>query len=92
MERVKTTDCQAELRRLLTTGPPVFLADANGFPLLPGDTHVDKLWYAADGSERTAKLVGAVEGDERDKLWNELREFLIEEGKEQGDEQEDGGK
>ena len=27
MERVKKTDCQAELRRLLATGPPVWVSD-----------------------------------------------------------------
>jgi hypothetical protein len=90
VERVKTTDCQAELRRLLVVGPPVSVSDANGFPLLEGDTHVVRLWYALDNQERSAMLNGAVEGEERETLWNELREFLIVEGKEEGD--DDDGK
>jgi hypothetical protein len=53
------------------------------------DTHVCKLWFAVDGQERTAKLKGAVEGEEREKLWNELREFIIVEGKEEGDDDDD---
>ena len=123
LERVKTTDCQAELRRLLQGGPPIWLSDRHALPLplplpLPNnnnkkdnkdttkndkngadgetiaaaavaavaeDTHVCALWYAGDDTEVSAKLVGAVEGDDRDNLWTELKEFLVEEGKEPGD-------
>ena len=88
VERVKKTDCQAELRRLLSKGPPVYLHDEHALPLEEGDTHVSLLWFASDGQERSAKLHGAVEGEERDKLWAELNEFLIEEGKEEGDDDE----
>jgi hypothetical protein len=90
VERVKTTDCQAELRRLLDTGPPCFVSDPNGFPLVEGDTHVLRLWYASDNQERSAKLAGAVEGEEREALWTELKAFLIVEGKEEGDDDDDG--
>jgi hypothetical protein len=90
VERVKTTDCQAELRRLLAAGPPVYVSDPNGFPLPEGDTHVLRLWYASDNQERSAKLAGAVDGEEREALWNELRAFLIVEGKEEGDDDDDG--
>jgi hypothetical protein len=85
VERVKTTDCQAELRRLLAAGPPIYVSDKMGFPLLEGDTHVMHLWYASDNQERPAKLAGAVEGQEREELWNELKAFVIVEGKEEGD-------
>ncbi|CAB9528806.1 expressed unknown protein [Seminavis robusta] len=85
VNRVKTTDCQAELRRLLGAGPPVFVSDKHGFPLEEGDTHVVNLWYASDNKERPAKLDGAVEGEERQKLWEELKQFIIVEGKEEGD-------
>mmetsp|Transcript_27705 Transcript_27705/g.56551 ORF Transcript_27705/g.56551 Transcript_27705/m.56551 type:complete len:161 (-) Transcript_27705:145-627(-) len=89
IQRVKKTDCQAELRRLLKTGPPIYVSDKHAFPLAEeSDTHVCKLWYALDGQERSAKLKGAVEGEERDKLWEELKEFIIEEGKEEGDDDE----
>jgi hypothetical protein len=89
VERVKKTDCQAELRRLLAKGPPIYLEDGHALPLDDGDTHVIRLWFAADGQERSAKLHGAVEGDERDALWTELNAFLIEEGKEEGDDDDD---
>jgi hypothetical protein len=89
VERVKTTDCQAELRRLLADGPPVYLSDKHALPLEDGDTHVANVWFAGDNSTRSAKLDHAVEGDEREKLWTELREFIIVEGREEGDDDDD---
>jgi hypothetical protein len=85
VERVKTTDCQAELRRLLAGGPPIYLTDKHGLPLEEGDTHVVSLWFAGDNTTLSAKLHNAVEGGERERLWNELRQFIIVEGKEEGD-------
>ncbi|KAK1743987.1 hypothetical protein QTG54_005584 [Skeletonema marinoi] len=91
VDRVKKTDCQAELRRLLASGPPIYVSDKVALPLAEEetDTHVCKLWFAVDGQERTAKLTGAVEGEEREKLWTELKEFIIVEGKEEGDEDDE---
>lgn len=85
--RVKTTDCQAELKRLLGAGPPIWISDKHGLPLNDGDTHAVNLWYASDKTERSAKLEGAVDGAERQKLWDELKEFVIVEGKEEGDDE-----
>jgi hypothetical protein len=88
---VKTTDCQATLRRLLAAGPPIYIFDKHALPLEEGDTHVVKLWYASDNKERSAKLDGAVEGEERQKLWDELKQFIIVEGKEEGDDDDGEG-
>lgn len=55
-------------------------------PLPDGDTHIVKLWYSSDSQERSAVLEGALQGEDRKKLWDELNEFLIEEGGEEGDE------
>ena len=85
---VKESNCQAELRRLLKAGPPIYISDKHGFPLdddSEDEQYVCKLWYAMDGKEHSSKLIGAVEGEERMKLWESLKEFLIEEGKEEGD-------
>ena len=91
VDRVKTTDCQAELRRLLGAGPPVYISDKHAMPLPDnGDTHICQLWYASDNQERSAKLKDAVEGDERQALWDELKQFIIVEGKEPGDDDGDG--
>jgi hypothetical protein len=89
VERVKTTDCQAELKRLLDVGPPVHVSDKMGFPLEEGDTHVINLWYASDNQERSATLEGAVQGEERQALWEELKQFIVVEGKEKGDDDDD---
>jgi len=87
VERVKTTNCQAELRRLLASGPPIYISDKHGLALDESEEYVIKLWYACDGNERSAKLKGALEGEERMKLWEELKSFIIVEGKEDIDEE-----
>lgn len=87
INRVKKTDCQAELKRLLENGPPIYIADKHGLPLDDGDEYVINLWYASDGEERSAKLRGAKEGVERQMLWDELKKFVILEGKEDGDDE-----
>jgi hypothetical protein len=88
IERVKKTDCQAELRRLLADGPPIFISDKHALPLEEGDERVIRLWFASTNQEQSAKLDGAVEGREREELWEELKEFIIVEGKEEGDDEE----
>jgi hypothetical protein len=37
IERVHKTDCQAELKRLLQHGPPIYIADPHGLPLRAAD-------------------------------------------------------
>jgi hypothetical protein len=85
VNKVKTTDCQAELRRLLASGPPIYVSDKHAMPVPNEDTHIISLWYASDSNERSAKLDGALEEEERRKLWDELKEFVIVEGKEDED-------
>ena len=86
ISKVKASDCQAELRRLLTAGPPIYVSDKHGLPLAKeDDTHVSALWYASTNTTVSAQLDGAVTGQARTDLWEELQEFLIEEGKEEGD-------
>lgn len=52
-------------RRLMEKGPPVWVSDQHGLTLPEGDTHVQQLWFMSDGQERSAKLAGALEGEER---------------------------
>lgn len=95
IHRVKTTNCQAELKRLLTAGPPIYIADPHGLPLWDDDedddettttvSHVGMLWFASTDTEVSAVLDGAVQGEEREMLWAELKKFVIVEGKEEGD-------
>lgn len=90
LKKVQTSDCQAELRRLLSKGPPVFVSDPHGLPLAQeSDTHVSQLWYSSSNTTLSAKLDGAVQGSGRMELWESLKEFLIEQGKEPGDDEEE---
>merc|ERR1719469_1790166 len=43
VNRVQKADCQAELRRLLASGPPMHVADKHGFPLDDGEDR-EQLW------------------------------------------------
>ncbi|KDO27291.1 hypothetical protein SPRG_07541 [Saprolegnia parasitica CBS 223.65] len=77
MKGVQEPDCKAELRRLLAKGPPIWLEDKYGFPLPEnGDTHLIALWFLSTGEERSAKLTGALEGDDRETLWTDLKQLL----------------
>ena len=69
-------DCAAAVRRLVSKGPPVYIEDKNAMPLKEGDTHIAKLWFMSSGEERSAKLKGALDGAERDKLWGSQKETL----------------
>lgn len=73
MERLETTDCAAELRRLQERGPPIYVEDKNVLPLAEGETHVVRLWFMAKGSESSAKLEGALEGEAHRELWETLK-------------------
>mmetsp|Transcript_27494 Transcript_27494/g.55017 ORF Transcript_27494/g.55017 Transcript_27494/m.55017 type:complete len:118 (+) Transcript_27494:63-416(+) len=85
VNRVQKADCQAELRRLLASGPPTHVADKHGFPLDDGEDRVERLWFARDGKEQSARLDGSLEGEEREQLWQTLRAFLTE-GKDDAEE------
>mmetsp|Transcript_2654 Transcript_2654/g.4295 ORF Transcript_2654/g.4295 Transcript_2654/m.4295 type:complete len:161 (+) Transcript_2654:73-555(+) len=92
VERVKKTDCQAELKRLLLAGPPIYISDKHALAINTDDNddYVCRLWFARNGGQEvSAKLNGAVEGDERETLWEELKQFIVLEGKEEGDDDED---
>mmetsp|Transcript_5333 Transcript_5333/g.8243 ORF Transcript_5333/g.8243 Transcript_5333/m.8243 type:complete len:121 (+) Transcript_5333:317-679(+) len=90
IKRVKETDCQAELRRLLSTGPPVYVSDRNGMPLDEDDSHVEKIWFASSNEYCSGRLDGAPMADsaERNELWSSLSQFLVQEG---SDDEEEGG-
>uniref|UniRef100_A0A7S1XY23 Uncharacterized protein n=1 Tax=Phaeomonas parva TaxID=124430 RepID=A0A7S1XY23_9STRA len=91
MDRIKKSTCAAEMRRLLEAGPPEYVSDKHGLPMPEGDTHIETLWYASDGEERSARLEGAPTGAEREALWQSLREFQGEGDTDEDGEQEGGG-
>jgi hypothetical protein len=90
------TTCKAEQRRLLARGPPINLRDPKALPCAE-EGEVQLLWYMAEGAEKSAKLEGSLEGEEREKFFDEQKKFYIqdepdeEEGKETGTESVQGG-
>ncbi|GLD96023.1 hypothetical protein PINS_up004701 [Pythium insidiosum] len=76
MKKVEKADCKAEMRRLVATGPPVWLEDKHALPIPEGDTHICSVWFAKEDEEVSAKLPGALEGDARQKFWDELRDLM----------------
>lgn len=85
--------CQAEMRRMVTAGPPVNVKDAVALPCgedegVIGDSHngeVHSLWYSSDGEVHSAKLEGSLEGDARERYWQEIREFYVVDSKDDDD-------
>lgn len=69
-------DCAAAVRRLVSTGPPVYLCDKIALPLPEGDTHIEKVWFMAGDEEVSAKLEGGLEDEAREKLWASQKETL----------------
>ena len=49
MERIQSSDCQAELKRLLQQGPPIYISDPYGLPLEPPPSDDE----AGTGSNKT---------------------------------------
>lgn len=72
---VRNATCEADLKKRLDCGPPIWLEDQHAMPLPFGDTHICRVWMLSDGKEYSAKLKGCVEGAERDALWKELKAF-----------------
>jgi hypothetical protein len=62
VERVKTTDCKAEQRRLLTTGPPINFKDNKAMPC-PNEGEVYMFWYSRDNTTKVAKLPDSLVGE-----------------------------
>lgn len=58
---VQKADCQADLRRRIAKGPPIWVEDKHALPIPEGDTHICRVWMASDGVEYSAKLVGCKE-------------------------------
>ena len=73
IESVQKTDCLKELKRLLDTGPPVWICDKHGLPIPEDETHISKLWYMNEDIEVSAQLKNSLIGKERIELWDRLK-------------------
>mmetsp|Transcript_6901 Transcript_6901/g.24197 ORF Transcript_6901/g.24197 Transcript_6901/m.24197 type:complete len:153 (-) Transcript_6901:92-550(-) len=69
-------DCAAAVRRLVSKGPPIWLEDKHAFPLPDEDTHVVRVWFCSTNTEESARLKGALDGADRDALWDSQKEVL----------------
>jgi len=68
-------DCEAARRRLIELGPPINIRDMLGLPCT-NETHEPiSLYY--DNQEQSAKLVGSLIGESRQKWWDQLKQNLI---------------
>ncbi|EPR63776.1 hypothetical protein TGPRC2_217900 [Toxoplasma gondii TgCatPRC2] len=87
-DSVANTTCAREQRTLLERGPPINLRDRLAFPE-SDDQEISALWYAKDNAEHSAKLKDSLEGEERQALWDDLRQFVIvdEDTEQPGEEQ-----
>ena len=74
---VRSADCEADLKRRIGAGPPVYLSDKHALPLPDGDTHISRVWFASNDTEYSAELAGALKGEARQKLWDELAVFVV---------------
>jgi len=70
------TTCAKEQKRLLERGPPINIHDTHGFPESDGE-EIYSLWSLATKQVITAKLEGSLEGEERLKLWEAEKAFII---------------
>ena len=44
--------------------------------LFPPGEHVDALWFSSDNAEHSSKVKGALEGEARQKMWDEQQQFV----------------
>eukprot|EP00053_Salpingoeca_punica_P009678 m.87055 g.87055 ORF g.87055 m.87055 type:complete len:112 (-) comp15120_c1_seq3:524-859(-) len=72
VDGVNKASCAAELRRYLQRGPPLYLSDPNGLPC-DSNRHVARLWFSSSNTERDAKVKDALEGEARQKMWDDMR-------------------
>ncbi|CAM9090094.1 unnamed protein product [Chrysoparadoxa australica] len=78
VEGLAKATCKAEQKRLLDRGPPINLRDKTALPC-PDDGEVHELWYGKDGQSHSAKLLGSLQGDERQRWWDEKLAFKFDE-------------
>ena len=69
---------------MVTSGPPIYVSEKNALPC-PEGSHVSNLWFSSDGEEHSSLLVGALLGEERERFWEEQRQFLDNDGDEEGE-------
>lgn len=72
-KQVEESTCKAQMRSLVAAGPPVWISDK--VMHVEDGEHITKLWFSSSKSTISAKLMGALEGDERNELWQRYKSF-----------------
>jgi len=67
LKTIDEADCKATLRRVIQSGPPVYLNDKTFS--VSEDEYITKIWYKAENVEVDAIYEGALIGEERNRLW-----------------------
>lgn len=74
MEKVYTSKCKKELGGMIESGPPIWFTDA-ALPVPDGE-HIIK--FKTNNGEIDAIYVGATQGDERQKIWDHIKEVMTQ--------------
>lgn len=76
--------CKKQMRRMIQKGPPMYLYDDHALPVEDGE-YITNVWFSYTNSTKSAKLKGALEGIERQTLWDHFKtiyDILDEDDKE----------
>lgn len=74
-DNVENSTCKASVRSLVKSGPPIWISDVS-MPIDSDGCHIDKIWFSSTNTTISAKLKGALEGEERNQLWKRYEEFF----------------
>lgn len=69
-------------------GPPIYIADKHALPVEDEGEQVQELWFASSDTVESGKLKGALEGAERQALWDSQKAFVTERGPGKADDAE----
>lgn len=78
LDKIAKADCAAALKRVLSDKPPINVKDA-GLPCgddSPHNGEVESFYFHRDAQIHSAKLVGSLEGAERDAFYADKLSFL----------------
>lgn len=71
--QIQSTDCKRTLKRLLEMGPPLWVHDVNVFKNVDYENNENVIEFKCNDEIISARLEGSVDGEERKRLWDSLR-------------------
>jgi len=76
IHNINSSDCLAELKRLLDKGPPIYISDDNALPIPNSDLYISDLWFSNTKTIKSAILKNAKLDKERQILWEKLKKKI----------------